>query len=288
MSRINRSNHDLFLAFSKLVTKHAKSIEQIILLRNYNSISSPGPFQINYIYDFINLFHLPFVHAREGMWSDNPKDNGGATMRGVTLSTFRKKFDKIYDLSSYGINDAEYNSLFNQVKQTQYKTDPLVGKDLLRTILTPKDNLRPFIALYYTTSNVNGLEIATYDPYLAFLLIDKTWMSGGYAWSNIIQNGSIYSAAKSLGFTGSTPHYATRDFVNWVKQLNATTVRTTALSNTLIQNFVNHASGIASKKKSQAGFLKGWLARFVGSPRDKRLNYVSVGNKWIEYLTNIS
>jgi lysozyme family protein len=32
---------------------------------------------------------LPLVLAHEGGWSDHPKDPGGATMKGVTLATFR-------------------------------------------------------------------------------------------------------------------------------------------------------------------------------------------------------
>jgi len=32
---------------------------------------------------------LTFVLAREGGWSDDPRDNGGATMHGITLRTFQ-------------------------------------------------------------------------------------------------------------------------------------------------------------------------------------------------------
>lgn len=38
--------------------------------------------------NFPKAFKLTLVH--EGGWSDNPKDPGGATMKGVTLATFRR------------------------------------------------------------------------------------------------------------------------------------------------------------------------------------------------------
>lgn len=33
---------------------------------------------------------LPLVLKHEGGWADHPKDPGGATMKGVTLATFRR------------------------------------------------------------------------------------------------------------------------------------------------------------------------------------------------------
>ncbi len=36
---------------------------------------------------------LSLVLKSEGGWSDNPADPGGATMRGVTLATFRRYID---------------------------------------------------------------------------------------------------------------------------------------------------------------------------------------------------
>lgn len=287
MSRISRSYHDKFVAFSKVLQKYTLAIEKLILSRSYQQLPDKGPFTLDLIYTFINQFHVPFVHSREGAWSDNPKDSGGATMRGITLSTFRRKFKTLYDPQVYGILDPEYISLYNDVINSPYKTDSVVGKDALKTILTPKNNMRPFLATYYCTDNVKGLQLATYDPYLAFLIVDKTWMSGGYAWSNNISNGSIYSAAKEHGFTGSTPHYSTNQFMSWVSSLSSQPVGTNPFSTSLIQAFVNHANGIASKHKSQSTFLNGWLSRFVGSSKDKRPNHVSVGNKWIEYIITL-
>lgn len=37
---------------------------------------------------------LKLVLAHEGGWSDHPRDPGGATMKGVTLATFRRYIDK--------------------------------------------------------------------------------------------------------------------------------------------------------------------------------------------------
>ena len=287
MSIISKSSHDIFIAFANALSKYSTMMEKLILSRAYQQLSNKGPFPFELIYSFMNQFHIPFVHAREGAWSDNPKDNGGATMRGITLSTFRRKFKTIYNPQTYGIIDPTYISLYNQVLATPFETEPIVGKDALKTILTPKNNMRPFLAVYYSTTNVKGLQISTYDPFIGFMIVDKTWMSGGYAWSNNVSNGSIYAAAKENGYTGPTPHYATTQFVEWISSLSSQPTGTNAFSASIIQACVNHAKGIASKNRSQTAFLNGWIARFVGSAKDKRLNYISVGNKWIEYISTI-
>ena len=38
---------------------------------------------------------LSVVLENEGGWSDHPRDPGGATMKGVTLKTFRAYFGQI-------------------------------------------------------------------------------------------------------------------------------------------------------------------------------------------------
>lgn len=280
------ADHALFLAFTKAFRRNVFALEYKIYSNGFSALSSKGPFELTQIYTFINQLHLPFIHQREGTWSDNPKDNGGATMRGITLKTFRNKFDSLLDLRKWGIIDAEYDNLFNRVKATKFKTDPQLGRDLLKTLFTDKENIRPFVAYYYTSPNTNGLRLSTYDPFVSFLIIDKTWMSGGYAWSNFVENGSIYSAAKRMGYLGATPHYCTVDFLQWVQGLNVQDVKSNVFATNLIQAFVNHANGIAAKHKSQVGFLNGWLARFVGSSKDRRLNYISVGEKWIQILSS--
>ena len=37
---------------------------------------------------------LKYVLVHEGGWADHPKDPGGATMKGVTLITYRRHFGK--------------------------------------------------------------------------------------------------------------------------------------------------------------------------------------------------
>lgn len=283
--------HQLFVDFAKQFSIHANQLERTILLNAFNAIPAAdrGPFSFDLIFLFIKQFHQPYTKQFEGGWSDNPKDSGGATMRGVTLKTFNRKFESLFDIRLVGINDPQYNVLFERVKQTSYKTDPIIGKDLLFTLLSVPSAMNIFLAAYYSFPDAGpGIFLATHDPYAAFLIVDKTWMSGGYAWQNNVKDGSIYSVATSMGYTGPTPHHSNAAFKSWYKTLNATSNKSADFSRRLIQAYVNHAHGIAQAKPSQKQFLNGWIARFIGSDRDKRQNMMSISARWIETLATIA
>lgn len=285
--------HTLYSDFAKSLSKVAPLIERALLLSKYNTIPATqrGPFSFDLVFLFIKQLHQPYVTQFEGNWSDNKSDNGGATMKGVTLKTFRRKFEKYFDARKYGLNIPAYDALFDKVIQTNYKQDDVAGKDLLYTVCSLNSSMHVFLASYYTTDDIgSGILLSTYDPYIGFLIVDKSWMSGGYAWSNNVKDGSIYSAANKLGYNGPTPHYASPSFIQWYKSLNpigTSNWKTPEFSKELIQSYVNHAYGLAKSKASQKKFLDGWITRFVGSNKDKRLNMMNISARWIEILSTL-
>ena len=59
---------------------------------------------------------LSFVLKNEGLWSDNPADPGGATMKGITLTTYRewKRNPYITKEQLKAIPDADVQALYKQ------------------------------------------------------------------------------------------------------------------------------------------------------------------------------
>ena len=59
---------------------------------------------------------LNFVLKSEGLWSDNPADPGGATMKGITLATYRewKRNPYITKEQLRDIPDADVQALYKQ------------------------------------------------------------------------------------------------------------------------------------------------------------------------------
>lgn len=64
---------------------------------------------------------LAFTLQSEGGWSDNPDDNGGATMKGITLTTFRQHYpgataDDLRNITDDQVADIYRTGYWNAVK----------------------------------------------------------------------------------------------------------------------------------------------------------------------------
>ena len=57
---------------------------------------------------------LKLVLAHEGGWTDNPHDPGGATMKGVTLKTYREHFGYKTKQDLQAITEVELRSIYRQ------------------------------------------------------------------------------------------------------------------------------------------------------------------------------
>ena len=63
-----------------------------------------------------NFYHcLKLVLAHEGGWADHPKDPGGATMKGITIGTYRAwKGRNVTKAELRDISDAEVAAIYRQ------------------------------------------------------------------------------------------------------------------------------------------------------------------------------
>lgn len=274
--------HSNFVKFTDVAVQNSSIILSKMLTEAYNKIPTHnrGQFEIDDIIAFMKLVHVPYTLSWEGGWSDNPADNGGATMRGVTLGTFKHVFDQIFSNKTPDMTVA-----YNAISHIPWKGDVTASKDFLYTLLSSRDIAALFIAYYFSSSSTAGLQIATYDPYLAFLIVDKTWMSGSYAWTNSVPNGNIYSAAKKFGYTGPVKKYVCESFLTWIRQLSIS--QRASFAAELLVNYTNHVNALAAKSASQRQFIKGWLSRIVGTSNNRH-SMSTVLTKWTTLLKNES
>lgn len=75
---------------------------------------------------------LRLVLAHEGRWADHPKDPGGATMKGVTLATYRKYRPGATKAQLRAISDADLAMIYRDGYWNKVKGDDLpAGLDLV-------------------------------------------------------------------------------------------------------------------------------------------------------------
>jgi lysozyme family protein len=76
-----------------------------------------------------NNYDLALAHVlkSEGLWSDNPKDPGGATMKGITLAVYRewKRNPHISKDELKAIPDQEVHDLYKQLYWDKIRGDEL-------------------------------------------------------------------------------------------------------------------------------------------------------------------
>lgn len=83
---------------------------------------------------------IPFIKKWEGGWSDDPVDNGGPTMAGITLTTYVsycKKVNKpIPDKEAlHTITQEEWDAIFKNMYWDVVKGDAIVNQSIANTIV---------------------------------------------------------------------------------------------------------------------------------------------------------
>lgn len=78
----------------------------------------------------------PFILSHEGGFSNNPKDPGGATMRGVTLATYRSVYGSkktVADLKR--ITSEEWGSIFKKYYWDRCKADIIANQSVANMLV---------------------------------------------------------------------------------------------------------------------------------------------------------
>jgi lysozyme family protein len=166
----------------------------------------------------------------EGLWSDNPSDPGGATMKGITLATFRRWFPNA--------TKADLKAISSENVATIYRADywnPINGDSL-----------------------ASGVDLATFDASVnSGVGRGKQWLNASLGGSNADTVKRI--CAKRLGFMQSLKIWKTFG-KGWARRVAAIEAKGVAWATAIPGNAAvvkktleNEATKAASKSKSQKG-----------------------------------
>lgn len=79
---------------------------------------------------------VPFIQSWEGGFANHPQDPGGATMKGVTLATFRQVFgaDKtVNDLKN--ITDEQWHTIYKKYYWDRWKADQIRSQSIANLVV---------------------------------------------------------------------------------------------------------------------------------------------------------
>jgi hypothetical protein len=147
---------------------------------------------------------IPAMHSAEGGWTENPKDSGGATMRGVILSTFRGAFKEMFiDNNVPAVQTAAkaFNTTYGA-----WKTNDSIGKQVLYTLCSDKKVAALWI-YYFLCNGTNDrgnripIVVMSEDPWLGFILLEGVWASGPVFYGS--ERADIDKVAKQNGWNGN-------------------------------------------------------------------------------------
>ena len=78
----------------------------------------------------------PIVLKYEGGWANDPNDNGGCTMKGVTIATFRKYYGKAKTCSDLKkLTDEQWNHIFKSGYWDRWKADDIKNQSIANLVV---------------------------------------------------------------------------------------------------------------------------------------------------------
>lgn len=161
------------------------------------------------------------VLKHEGGWADHPKDPGGATMKGVTLATYRRYRPGATKAQLRAITDAELQRIYREGYWNEIRGDDLLaGLDLslfdfavnsgpsraaiyLQTILgvAPDGKIGPLTLAAIAKHKPEALISELCSQRLGFLERLSTWPTFGKGWASRVAQ----VRAKALSMASALP-----------------------------------------------------------------------------------
>lgn len=156
--------------------------------------------------NFVNCLNATLAY--EGGWADNPKDPGGATMKGITLGTFRKYFPKATKKDLRNISASNVQVIYHDGYWTPIKGDTLAkGVDL--ATFDAGVNSGPSRALQWLMASIGGAPEDTVKKLcaarLGFLHALSTFKTFGRGWTRRVTEIEAKGVAWALAEKAITP-----------------------------------------------------------------------------------
>lgn len=204
------------------------------------------------IIQMIEQLLVPVVHKFEGGWSDHPNDKGGATMRGVILTTLVDSFDKIF--IDTGIPQVSSAAKAWNSKHGGWKKDAELGKKLLY-ILAGDTKVGGLFIYQFLASKSNRYPIAimTEDPFLGYFLVECCWGTGAGVYRP--KYADFDGLGKKFGWNGQDD--------SWPSFIAGLGDRTPEVATQAVVYRFNHIMRISKPESTNGIFRKGWLNRLL-------------------------
>lgn len=146
--------------------------------------------------------------AYEGGWSDHPKDPGGATMKGVTLATFRKYYPNANKTALRNISTEQLQRIYRDGFWNPVNGDRLeAGVDLVT--FDASVNSGPGRAKKWLLASIGGPAVDTVKAIcakrLGFMQSLKIWKTFGKGWARRVASVEAKGVAWALAAAHATP-----------------------------------------------------------------------------------
>lgn len=200
----------------------------------------------------------PVLQKFEGGWSDHPSDNGGATMRGIILTTFVSNFDYLFISSGIPAVKTAAQALNN--KYPGWKQDASKSRQALYVVAGEAKIAALWIKKFFSDKNCRyPIAIMTEDPFLGYFFMECCWGTG----PGVYQSNGFDEIVRGYGWDGSKSTFA-----SFVTSLGN---KTPELASKIIQRRLEFILEISAPGKSNSIFRKGWLNRLVNSPTNSNI-----------------
>lgn len=145
----------------------------------------------------------------EGGWADNPKDPGGATMKGITLATYRRWFPKATKTQLRNITTENVAKIYRSDFWDKVSGDSLArGVDLVT--FDAGVNSGPSRALKWLMASIGGADVETVKKLcakrLGFMRSLAIWKTFGKGWlarvTAVEAKGVAWAAAATTSAVG--------------------------------------------------------------------------------------
>lgn len=196
----------------------------------------------------------------EGGWSDNPKDPGGATMKGITLATFRRWFSKATKTDLRNITAENVAKIYRADYWNKVSGDGLAaGVDL--ATFDAGVNSGPSRALKWLMASIGGPDDQTVKKIcakrLGFMQSLVIWTTFKNGWSKRVAAIEAKGVAWALAVTSSPAVVQTKLMDEQVAAENKATKHSAGAGAT--GTATTAGGGDAVLNPQHADVLAGWL-----------------------------
>ena len=240
----------------KFVSVVKANIDEIRQALIRTSLPSNPYLSAKTVVNVIDKTIVDLTHKAEGGWGDHPNDNGGPTMRGVILITFRGMFDTIF--ISTGItavaNEAREFKKLGWYSGGKGSSGWETGKQVLYQVCGDSDVASLFIyAFAASSSNRSPASIMSTDPWLGLLMHQAAWASGAGYWKQY-KYGDIFTK------------YGWKSGTNVAAFVKGNSDKSGNIVGELLGQHANWITANTQPGMRLEPFRKGWLNRLVYTP----------------------